>query len=627
VEEAQPVTRRTGSLDDHPRPLGFAESRGHDGGRAAARVGVCAFKARGRAGTFVQRIYRGAQEGCRRTRRAAQRLELVLLPPARGSEEPTNEDYRRIVLFLATPAIAFFLPSLPLAGVPQSLWLPFAAITVFAAGWISSTFLLIPRTAGLLACLAAGSNALVVAGLGLAFRGYYHEIALLYVLLVAGHAVVHGLTAALVAVVLGPLIVPFVLQDPAAANWTDPFYTALYLTGTALIGWVGWRLAQRRAGLLGSLRRSSEAERSRLSVILGSMGDAVAAVDQDGAIVMTNRAYEGRFAALAAVADPDDDRGRPLPAARWPLARAARGNSFRMTFTLKPGAGERRWFEATGEPIGSGEDVAGGVVVIRDITDRSMRKLQEGFMATASHELRTPIAALHGYVQLLERHIDPVTSATAAGYARNALLQTRRVGHLLDRLFDLARLQTGALDVDVEPVDLVPIVRRAVEAARATGTAQTVDLQVEAESLEVLGDPGRLEEVLLNLLSNAATHAPDSNRVETRVAQDGQSATVEIRDYGPGIPADELARLFSRFRRMPRREGQGRKGQRTGLGLGLYLSQELMHAQGGTVDLASVVGEGTTATVRLPLRSAAQASGSRQRKLRSAKRAVKTSVH
>jgi signal transduction histidine kinase len=578
----------------------------------------------------VQGIYRVAQDGLRRTGRAVERLEILLLPPARGSDEPTNEDYRRIVLFLAVPAIAFFLPSLPLAGVPPSLWLPFIAITVFAAGWISATFLLIPRTATLLACVAAASNAFVVAGLGWAFHGYYHEIALLYVLLVAGHAVVHGLAPALVTVALGPLIVPFVLQDPAAANWTDPFYTALYLTGTALIGWVGWRLAQRRASLLSTMRRSSEAERSRLSVILASLGDAVAAVDQDGAITMTNHAYDRGFAVLAAVAEPDDDHGRRLRAALWPLARAARGDSFRMTFTLKAGVTERRWFEATGEPIGDGEDPGGGVVVIRDITDRSLRKLQEEFMATASHELRTPVAALHGYVQLLERHIDPAASATAAGYARNALLQTRRVGHLLDRLFDLARLQTGALDVDLAPMDLVPVVRRAVEAARATGTTQTFDLQVEAEPLEVLGDPGRLEEVFLNLLNNAATHAPDSERVEIRVANDGQSAMVEVRDHGPGIPADELARLFSRFRRTPRQDGQGRKGRRTGgrtgLGLGLYISQELMRAHGGTVELASMEGEGTTATVRLPVLNAGREPGTRPRKARRDRPATRTRV-
>src|SRR5439155_25226728 len=99
--------------------------------------------------------------------------------------------------------------------------------------------------------------------------------------------------------------------------------------------------------------------------------------------------------------------------------------------------------------IASGELPGGGVVVIRDITDRSLRRLQEEFMATASHELRTPVAALHGYLQLLERHIDPRASTTVADYTHSALSQTRRVGHLLDRLFDLARLQTGTLDVDL----------------------------------------------------------------------------------------------------------------------------------------------------------------------------------
>jgi signal transduction histidine kinase len=570
----------------------------------------------------VGTIYRTAQIGCRRAHRAVGRLEQVLLPPAHGAAEPTNEDYRRIVLFLAAPAIAFFVPSLVLAGVPQSLWLPFMLVTLVAATWISATFLFIPRSAGLIACLAAGSNAVVVAGLGLAFRGYYHEIALLYVLLVAGHAVVHGLTPALVTVVLGPFIVPYVLADPASSNWSDPFYTGLYLTGTALIPWVGWRLAQRRATLLGSLRRASETERSRLAVILGSMGDAVVAVDQDGGIVLTNEAYARHFAALAAVAEPDDDHGRRLPTARWPLARAGRGDSFRMTFSLKPGAGERRWFEATGEPIGSGEDVTGGVVVIRDITDRSVRKLQEEFMATASHELRTPVAALHGYIQLLERHIDPAANATAAGYARNALSQTRRVGHLLDRLFDLARLETGVLDVDLKPTDLVPIVGRAVEAARAMGTAQVFDLQVEAASLQVLGDAGRLEEVLLNVLSNAATHAPASKRVETCVSRDRDGAKVEVRDYGPGIPAADLTRLFSRFPRTGQRAGRSSRG----LGLGLYISRELLRAQGGTIEISSVEGEGTTVTIRLPLLTAEVAPGTRSRNARSVRRVVGTNT-
>ena len=560
----------------------------------------------GKAGTFVHQISRAATGGSRRAADALRALEGLLIPPVTGAREPTNEDYRRIVLFVAAPAIGFFLPSLLLAGVPQSLWIPFLLLSVAAAAWISGTFLFVRRSATLLACLASGGNALIVAGLGLAFRGYYHEIVLLYVLLVAGHAVVHGLAPSLVAVAMGPVLVPYVLQQPMPVNWTDPFYTTLYLTGTALIPWVAWRLAQRRAHVLGALRRTSETERSRLAAILASMGDAVVAVDRNGAVALTNEAYDRLFAGVTA--EPRDARGKRLPRTRRPAARAARGDSFSMAFTLTAADGERRWFEATGGPIASSEGVLGGVVVIRDITDRSMRRLQEEFMATASHELRTPVAALHGYLQLLERHLDPASGATVANYARSALSQTRRLGRLLDRLFDLARLQTGALDVDLRPLDLVPLVRGAVESAQTITVDQELHLAVEAESVRVLGDPGRLEEVVLNLLTNAITHAPESKRVDTRISRDGDRARVEIRDYGPGIPAPELARLFSRFPRGGRRNGRAGRG----LGLGLYISRELVRAHEGTIEVLSEVGNGTIATIWLPILSATGPSTGRR---------------
>jgi signal transduction histidine kinase len=549
-----------------------------------------------RAGTLVRGLYRAAGDTGRGYRHALRDLEHWLLPTT-GVREQTNEDFRRIILVVATVAIGFFIPSLIIAGVPQDLWLRFVLISVGAAVWLSATFLYVRRRSTLLACAAAVTNAAVVAVLGIAFRDYYHEVVLLYMLLVAAHAVVHGLAPALVSVALGPVIVPYVLQDPAMVNATDPVYVAVYLTATALIPWVGWRLAQRRAEALSGLRRTSETERSRLAAILASMSDAVVAVDPGGEIVMTNEAYDRRFAGVLAQAPPDDDRGRRLPERRWPFNRAARGESFRMTLSVRRRGGERRWFEATGEPIAA-DGGLGGVVVIRDITDRSLRRLQEEFMATASHELRTPVAALHGYLQLLERHIDPETSTTSANYARSALSQTRRVGQLLDRLFDLARIQTGGLDVDVVLVDLVSLVRGVVETARTLSPNHEIHLDAPATGrLDVLADPGRVEEVVLNLLTNAVTHAPNSPRIEVSVRRDRDHAEVKVRDEGPGIPAVQLAQLFTRFSRGSRRDGKGRRG----LGLGLYISRELMRAQGGTIEIASVEGSGTTATVRLPL--------------------------
>jgi signal transduction histidine kinase len=526
-------------------------------------------------------------------RQSIDALEDTLLPELTVPGEPSSRDYRRIVLLLASIAVGFFLPSLLLAGVPDRLWILFVLAAVAAATWIAGTFILVPREKAPVAFLAAAGNALVVGGIGLLFGPYYHEVGLLYALLVASHAVVHGLAPSLIAVVIGTVLIPFVIQDPGAANWSDPFYAALYLTGTALLPWATSRLAQRRAALLLTLRQGTETERSRLAAILSSMRDGVLAVDGSGTVVISNRAYETMLAGSGNGLEPEGEGGRALSRSSWPRARAARGDTFNMAFTLKATDGERHWFEATGSPIAGRDGPAGGVVVIRDITDRSLRRRQEEFMAVASHELRTPVAALHGYVQLLERHLDPTANAREAEYAKSALLQTRRLGVLLDRLFDLARLQTGQLDVVPQPMDLVSLVRLAVASTQAVAPDREFHLELAAESLRVHGDPGRVEEVLLNVLGNAVTHAPESKRIDVRVRHAAGKGEVEVQDFGPGISAADLSRLY----RFPRRGANARGG----LGLGLYLSRELMRAQSGTIEVTSAVGKGTKAILRLPL--------------------------
>jgi signal transduction histidine kinase len=582
--------------------FGLTVGMRHDGARKSAVAASAEQSTADRAsvpGPFVPRVDELLQVASRRVGRVHDAIEALLLPPETTSGAPTNEDYRRIILFVAIPAVSFFLPSLILAKVPVVLWLPFTAAAVAAAVWISAMFLLVPRSAPMASCLAAVGNALVVAGLGLLYRDYFHEITLLYVLLVASHAVVHGLTPALAMVVLGPVIVPLMLADPRTANVTDPYYAALYLLGAALIPWVGSRLAERRADLLSSLRRASETERSRLAAILASMSDAVLVVDPEGSTVITNAAYQRLFLVGGREIELDDGRGRPLPRNRWPQARAARGARFKMSFTTGGPNGERRWFEATGGPIGSDSGLIGGVVTIRDITDRSLRRLEEQFVATASHELRTPVAALHGYLQLLERHIDPATGPREAEYAKSALAQTRRLGGLLDRLFDLARLQMGRLQVDLSPFSPVPLVRRVVASAQSL-TDQDIQLDVTAEPLLVEADPGRLEEVLLNVLGNAIGHAHESKRIEVRLRFDDRWAEIEVEDFGPGMPAAELSRVFTRSSRSRQSQGRGSGG----LGLGLYLSRQLMRAQGGSIEIASRAGSGTTVQLRIPLAAA-----------------------
>jgi PAS domain S-box-containing protein len=529
-------------------------------------------------------------------RRLMGRIDAALVPDPAVPGQVTTFDYRRIVLLVAIPAIVLFVPSLAAAGVPPARWVEFTVISTVVGVLVAATFIFLPR-GSLAALLSPLANGLLIGILGVTLRPYYHALDLLYPLVVSGHAIVHGLGPGLLAMAVGTVVVTVALNDPAMANWSEVAYAAIYLSGAALLPWTAWRMAQRRAHLLAGSRRESESQRSRLEAVLRSMDDAVIVVDPNGDRLLTNAAYERLTEQAGGSIRPRDARNRLISRSRLPQARAARGESFAMQFRLHGSGGERRWYEARGGPVADEVGVRGGVVVIRDITDRSMRSEQEQFMATASHELRTPIAVLHGYVQLLERRLDPAAQPREAEYAAIALSQTRRLDLLLERLFDLARLQSGRLDVEREPIELVALVRSVCASAEQLAPGRELRLITEVETVTVAADEHRLEQVLLNLIANAINHAPTSQRIDVLVDAANGRATIAVRDYGPGIPEQRLARLLSPRRA---RASAAAGGSGLGLGLGLFISRELMRAMHGSLEIVSQPGAGTTATLHLP---------------------------
>ena len=343
-------------------------------------------------------------------------------------------------------------------------------------------------------------------------------------------------------------------------------------------------------------RLDTQEEHDRLRSILASLGDAVVAVDHEGRIVTTNAAYD-RFFGHGAEIEPEDVAGLPLLPADWPQARAARGERFRMEFALTQAGGTRRWFEAVAEPLTAGDRTWGGVLAIRDLSERTMRLSLERLMAAAGHELKTPVAALHGYVQLVERSLGPGVSPEARGYSDRALAQTRRIGELVERLFDVSRFQAGRFELELAPEDLVSIVQEAVDTGAALPNAPTIRFTAPNEQMIVHADRGRLEQVFANLLANAVEHAAASPAIHVTLRRSGSDAVAKVRDEGPGIAAAELPLLFQPYTRL------GNK-MSAGLGLGLYLSREIVTAHGGTIEAQSILGRGTTIVVRLPLEEA-----------------------
>jgi two-component system CheB/CheR fusion protein len=240
------------------------------------------------------------------------------------------------------------------------------------------------------------------------------------------------------------------------------------------------------------------------------------------------------------------------------------------------------------------------VVVIRDISERSFLRQQSAFLALVGHELRTPLSAISGSLQLLLR-LPPGSDEDPRlrQYADASLHQARRLAEMVSDLTDVVRLQDGRFQVHLAPLDLAPLVAETVELMQTQAEGQTIRLDAAAPSLPVNGDARRLQQVLFNLLGNAVLHAPDTQFVDVRLRRVDDRAELQVQDYGPGIPAADHETIFSRFHQVA---GQGTSG-RTGLGLGLFITREIVAAHGGTIAVDSREGDGATFIVRLPLRA------------------------
>jgi two-component system, chemotaxis family, CheB/CheR fusion protein len=347
--------------------------------------------------------------------------------------------------------------------------------------------------------------------------------------------------------------------------------------------------AAEREGLLAALAQ----ERQRLEAILSSMADAVLVVDKAAAPVLTNAAFTRQFGdSLPALQDVS---GRKLSTRANPVRRAARGETFTQDFTIVGPDEQRRWFEASGMSIQSSRGIQGGVLVIRDVTDRSVRQLQDQFVTLASHELRMPLTALRGSLEMLLRSLPLDGGDSRVGrYASISLEQSRLLTDLVQDLSDVVRVQSGQLAIERQSVDLVEVVQAAVELARPM--AEGLEIRVEApESLPIEGDRRRLQQVLLNLLSNAVQYGSTPAGIVVRLESDDQEAVLEVIDSGPGIPAEDHQRIFDRFYRSTQTSAPG-------LGVGLYVVRAIVAGHGGTVHVESNDGHGAAFVVRLPCR-------------------------
>jgi two-component system CheB/CheR fusion protein len=232
------------------------------------------------------------------------------------------------------------------------------------------------------------------------------------------------------------------------------------------------------------------------------------------------------------------------------------------------------------------------VITIRDVTEKSLRHLQDEWLAVAGHELRTPVAALQGYLQLALRETSTQNDASIRNRVERSLAQVSRISQLVDQMVDASRFQYGHIYFNFQEIDLVPLIEEAVETASQVRAGTIITFTHREDSMKTRGDARRLEQAMLNVLTNAILHSQDGVQIGLSLSRENGHLQILITDNGPGIPEETLDTLFQRFSRGSTLS--------SGLGLGLYIAREIMVAHGGSIDVDSTVGAGTTVTITLP---------------------------
>jgi len=241
------------------------------------------------------------------------------------------------------------------------------------------------------------------------------------------------------------------------------------------------------------------------------------------------------------------------------------------------------------------------VCLIRDISElKKADEMKARFLATISHELRTPMTSIKGTLGLMAGGAVGELSPGVNRMVEIALTNTDRLLSMINDLLDLEKAAAGKLGIELVEVEPVSTLQKAVEAAQGYGVEKHLEYQLDLEDTgTIIGDPDRIHQIILNLLSNASKYAPENSTIDLRLRRKAEMAHIEILDRGPGVPPAFRRRLFDRFSQAgDRSERSSIKGS----GLGLALAKELVERMNGKVGYHDRSGGGACFYIQLPLR-------------------------
>jgi two-component system phosphate regulon sensor histidine kinase PhoR len=346
-------------------------------------------------------------------------------------------------------------------------------------------------------------------------------------------------------------------------------------------------------------------EKERSVAILANIADGIVAVDREGSVVLWNEAAERITGVRAA-----DASGRStLQVLQRTLASEDEDELGDRLLSIRRGD-EEVWLSLTEaimrDPAGG---VAGRIFAFRDISaERVVEQMKSDFVTAVSHELRTPLTSIYGFAETLLRQdvlFGEEERRTFLGYIAS---ESERLTTIVDQLLNVARLDTGDLQVNIAPTDVRAAVSEVVHVAEQAPTANGHDFVVELpdEPLDAEADAEKLRQILANLVDNAVKFSPGGGKVTVAARVNEQAVEVRVVDEGVGIPEEEQRRIFTKFYRG---ESMTRDPSTTGTGLGLFIAHGLVVAMGGRMWVDSREGDGSSFAFELPLAREAALSG------------------
>lgn len=348
--------------------------------------------------------------------------------------------------------------------------------------------------------------------------------------------------------------------------------------------------AERSAGLA--------RDRDELALLVNGVSEGIIQVDGSGRVVRANPA------ARTMLNLPEHVSGEQVTALvrhtdlRALLERAGRGAAVPAEEIQL----EDRRLLVAARPFQE-ESVPGAVVAFVDLTElRRLEGVRRDFVANVSHELKTPLTSIRGYIETLMS--DEVPQETQRQFLEVVQRNADRLHHIVEDLLDLSRLESGNWTPDTHAVDPLEVARDVWSSTvEQLSVARGLSFTTSGDSVPTMADPGALRHVLSNLFDNAVRHTQPGGTVAVRVRQEGTgpdgravATVIEVQDTGTGVPRDALGRIFERFYRVD----PARSRAEGGTGLGLSIVKHLVESMHGTVCAHSELGKGTTIRVRLP---------------------------